>query len=86
MNQAFIDAVNTFFTNLWAVGRAVAIPIAVVAIAWGGFLYMTSTGNVRRTEVAKATMLCALGGLFIILMAQLIANMLTAALPASPHP
>jgi hypothetical protein len=76
----FENMINTFFGNLFTIATGVAIAVAVVAIAWGGFAYMTSAGNVRRAETAKATMVAALAGLFIVLTANLIAGLVQGAI------
>lgn len=78
--QAFETAITTFFNNLAAIATGVAIAVAIVCIAWGGFMYMTSGGNIRRVEIAKAAMVAALAGLFIVLTANLIAGLVQGAL------
>ena len=78
--QAFETMINTFFGNIFTIATGVAIAVAIVCIAWGGFTYMTSGGNIRRTETAKTTMVAALAGLFVVLTANLIAGLVQGAI------
>lgn len=67
-----INSIN----DLWAIGLA-AIDIllviggiaAVAFVVWGGFQYVTSQGEADKTAAAKNTIVNALVGLVIILLA-----------------
>ncbi|MDP3955788.1 MAG: pilin [bacterium] len=67
-----IDKILTAFT-------AIAGPIAVVFIAYAGFLYVTSQGDSGKLETAKKALLWTLVGLAIIFGARI----LSAAIQAS---
>lgn len=77
---AFEQMINTFFNNLFSIATGVAVAVAIVAIAWGGFVRIFSSGNPRRTEQANHTMIAALAGLFIVLTANLIAGLVQGAI------
>jgi hypothetical protein len=46
--------------------------VAVIMIIWGGFKYITSSGNNESVSSAKKTILYALVGLVIVALSQLI--------------
>ena len=51
--------------------------IATVMIAWGGFLYMFSSGDPGRAEKGKKTLVAAIVGLIITMLASVIMNTVT---------
>lgn len=71
------------YTDFWLIGlagidillRLVAI-VAVGFVVYGGFQYMTSTGEPDRTKKAKDTILNALVGLVICLVATSVVSFL----------
>jgi hypothetical protein len=77
----FQTMINTFFGNLFNIATGVALAVSIVCIAWGGFRLMTSGGNIRQAESAKATLVAALAGLFIVLTANLLAGLVQGAIP-----
>ncbi len=54
--------------------------IAVVMVAWGGYLYMFSRGMVDRAEKGKKTLIAAIIGLIITILASVIMNTISAVL------
>ena len=48
--------------------------IAIVMIAWGGYLYMFSRGMPDRAERGKKTLIAAIAGLAIAMLASVIMN------------
>lgn len=48
--------------------------IAIIVIAWGGYLYMFSRGDVGRAERGKKTLIAAVIGLVIAMLASVIMN------------
>ena len=71
--------------DFWAIGLAavdillrIGGLVAVVYVIYGGFLYMTSQGEPDRTSAAKNTILNALIGVVIILIAIVAVNFIGA--------
>ena len=48
--------------------------VAIVMIAWGGYLYMFSRGMPDRAERGKKTLIAAIAGLAIAMLASVIMN------------
>lgn len=77
----FSTAIVTFFKNLIGIGQGVAVIIAVFFVLLSGFLWATSNGNARQIERAKGSLVAAGVGLFIALLANTIATLITTAIP-----
>jgi hypothetical protein len=58
----------------------IAIPIAVLAIGWGGFQIMTATGNAGKVEEGFGTMKIAVTGIVIMLASYLVVQFIFKAL------
>ena len=56
--------------------------VAVLFIIWGGIQYVTSSGNKDKAEQAKKTLLYAVIGLIIIVLADVIVSLVTKNVPA----
>lgn len=54
--------------------------IAIVMIAWGGYLYMFSRGLPDRAERGKKTLIAAVAGLAVAMLASVIMNTLVSIL------
>lgn len=54
--------------------QSLAAPILVIVLVVGGFIYVTSGGNPKRTEQAKSLLTSAIVGIIIALAAWLIVN------------
>ena len=54
--------------------------IAIVMIAWGGYLYMFSRGMPDRAERGKKTLIAAVAGLAVAMLASVIMNTLVSIL------
>jgi hypothetical protein len=72
-----IHSINDF----WAIALAIVEillriggMVAVVYVIYGGFLYMTSQGEADRTSAAKSTILNALVGVVIVIIAIVAVN------------
>jgi len=62
-------------TFSWIVGI-----VSVIMIIWGGFKYMTSSGNDSNVTAAKNTILYAIVGLVIVALAQILVKFVLAKL------
>ena len=65
--QSSVGTIINFVTGFFAV-------IAVIAIIIGGVQYMTSTGDAPKVQKAKNTILYAVIGLIIVILAFVIVN------------
>lgn len=54
--------------------------IATAMVAWGGYLYMFSRGQVDRAEKGKKTLISAVVGLIISILASVIMNTISSVL------
>jgi hypothetical protein len=75
-----VEAINTLFTNLLAIGTDVAVTVAAAFLAWGAFIYMSAGGSPHQMERGKSAMMNALAGLAIVLAARTIAVMIQSAI------
>ena len=75
-----MEAINSLFENLLTIFFNVAVAAAAVFLAWGGFIYMSASGNPRQTESGKAAIVNAIIGLAIVFSARVIAGMVQSAL------
>jgi uncharacterized membrane protein len=66
-----VDNLITTVVNIlsWVVGVA-----AVIAIVFSGFKYVTSGGDSNKTSAAKTTLIYALVGLIVVVLAQFIVH------------
>lgn len=73
---------KTIITNVinWILGLTGALALA--ALIWGGFIYVTSLGNEKRIEQAKQIIIWAIVGLAIIFLAFVIINFVAGILGA----
>ena len=58
--------INTIATWLLGIGST----IAVIIVIWAAFLFMTSGGNQQRVTMARKTLLYAIIGLTVLLLAK----------------
>lgn len=68
------NAITTFFHWLTTIGTAVGVVVATAFAIWGGYLYMSAEGNVRRMERAKQSLVNAVIGLAIVIIANTVAT------------
>ncbi len=68
--KTFLQGIRTYLLGFSAA-------LAVLFIIWGGFLYVTSAGNEERQKTAKTTLTYSIGGLILILLAQVILSFIT---------
>ena len=52
-----------------------AVPIAAIMIVWAGFLYVTSAGNEKKIQSAQKTLIWAIIGLAVVVIAQSVPGM-----------
>ena len=67
-------AITAVFNWLTGIGTAVGIIVATAFAIWGGYLYMSAEGNVRRMERAKQSLINAGIGLAIVIIANTVAT------------
>ncbi len=67
-DKALTDKLNTIIDTLFIVVGA----IAVLIIVMGGIRYITSTGDAKRIQAAKDTLLFAIVGLIVVILARAI--------------
>jgi hypothetical protein len=79
------SSIIAVFTTLLDAATKVGLAAAALFLAWAGFLYMTASGSPRRMETAKDAAFAAIGGLAIVLLAHTIAQLVSNAIPGSPH-
>jgi len=70
--DSFRDITNTV---LFLVGA-----VAVIALIYGGFRYVASGGNAKDVETAKSTIIYAVIGIVVAILAYAIVNFVTGAL------
>lgn len=72
--------VGEFIVSILEIVLSIVGLIAVVFLVWGGFKYMTASGDEERVKSAKGTMINAIIGLVIVLLAfaiiQVVATLL----------
>ena len=72
-----VSSIETFIRTVINVLASLAGLIAAGFFVWGGFGYITSSGNIERLDRSKRTLLHAGLGLVIVLAAFVIANIVT---------
>ena len=78
-----MEAINSLFTHLLNIGLGVAVTVCAFFLMWGGFKYMSASGNPRQMESAKGAIVNALFGLAIVLGCRVIAQMVQSAIGAA---
>lgn len=74
--------IQNVFNALLTAATSVGLAAAALFLAWAGFLYMTASGSPRRMETAKDAAFAAIGGLAVVLLANTIAHLISAAIGA----
>jgi hypothetical protein len=74
--------IQNVFNALLTAATSVGLAVAALFLAWAGFLYMTASGSPRRMETAKDAAFAAIGGLAVVLLANTIAHLISAAIGA----
>jgi hypothetical protein len=72
-----VAQVETFIKNIIKVVAGLAGLVATGFFVFGGFVYITSSGNPERLEKAKHTLLYSGIGLAIVIAAFVISNIVT---------
>ena len=75
--SADISKVQSFITNIIQIMVTLAGLVSVAFFVWGGFRYMTSSGNPEALDGAKKTVLYSGVGLAITLGAYVLMNIIS---------
>ena len=75
--SADISSVQTFLKSVINVLVTLATLVAAGFFVWGGFRYITSSGNPESLDGAKKTIIYSAVGLVIVLAAFVITNVVT---------
>jgi lysylphosphatidylglycerol synthetase-like protein (DUF2156 family) len=75
--SADVTKVQSFLTNIIQIMVTLAGLVSVAFFVWGGFRYMTSSGNPEALDGAKKTVLYSGVGLAIALGAYVLMNIIT---------
>lgn len=76
INYVFPNPLNTTTTitgliyKILAFLLKIAVPITAIMIVWAGFLFVTSAGNEAKVKSAQKTLIWAIVGLAVVLLAQ----------------
>lgn len=76
--QGTEEKVNNLITQIVNIISVIVGIIAVIMIIWGGFKYITSSGDSGNVTAAKNTILYAIIGLIIVALAQFIVRFVLA--------
>ncbi|MFA5933180.1 MAG: pilin [Microgenomates group bacterium] len=74
---ADVSKVQTFIQSIIQIFVTLAALVATAFLVWGGFRYMTSSGNPESLDVAKKTIMFSAIGLAIVLGAYVLSNIVT---------
>lgn len=69
---------QAFILQVLRVFLSIVVVIAIAAIMWAGFVYITAAGDESRTKRAKSIILFAIVGLLVIGAAAIIVNLVIA--------
>ncbi len=72
-----VGQIQTFIQSIIQVLITLAGLVSVVFFVWGGFGYITSSGNPEKLETSKKTILYSALGLAIVLGAFVLSNIVT---------
>ncbi len=72
-----VESLYTKFVNMALFAAGI---VAVIAVIYGGYMYMTARGNDAQTKKAKSILIWAIIGLVIVLAAATIVNAVTSGL------
>lgn len=74
---ADVSKVQTFIQSIIQIFVTLAGLVATAFLVWGGFRYMTSSGNPEALDGAKKTVMFSAIGLAIVLGAYVLSNIVT---------
>lgn len=75
--DANVSSIETFIKSIVNILASLAGLVAAAFFVWGGFGYITSSGNIERLDRSKRTLFHSGLGLVIVLAAFVIANVVT---------
>ncbi|MBU1000251.1 pilin [Patescibacteria group bacterium] len=75
--SADVSKVQSFIQNIIQIFVTLAGLVATAFLVWGGFRYMTSSGNPEALDGAKKTVMYSAIGLAIVLGAYVLSNIIT---------
>lgn len=73
-------SVESFYSKFITFALFAAGIVAVIALIYGGFVYMTARGNDAQTKKGKSILIWAIIGLVVVLAAATIVNLITTGL------
>jgi len=65
-----ISDINSLLKNIVGFLIVLAIPISMILVVYSGFLYITSAGNEDKIKTAQKTLIWALVGFAVVLVAR----------------
>lgn len=75
--SADVSKIQSFIQNIIQIFVTLAGLVATAFLVWGGFRYMTSSGNPEALDGAKKTVMYSAIGLAIVLGAYVLSNIIT---------
>jgi len=75
-----LGSLDKFIGNVTDIALGAAGFVALVFIFWGGYLWITSTGDPGQIEKGKKTLIYAVGGLLLVILSGTIVNVVIALL------
>lgn len=75
--SADVSKIQSFIQNIIQIFVTLAGLVATAFLVWGGFRYMTSSGNPEALDNAKKTVMYSAIGLAIVLGAYVLSNIIT---------
>ncbi len=73
-NPLISGSFATLITNITKIVAQIGGPLAIMAIIWAGFLFVTARGNEEQVNKAKKTFLWAVIGATLIIGAKVLAD------------
>lgn len=73
---AQLSCFEVIFARFIQLAAALAGMILLVMLMWGGFMWMTSSGDPKKTEAARGAITSALLGLVLIVGSYVILNLI----------
>ncbi len=75
--SADVTKIQTFIESITGILTTLASAVAIGFFVWGGFGYITSSGNPEHLDRSKKTLLYSAIGLAIVLGAFMLSNIVT---------
>lgn len=75
-----MDSISTGINNLINIMLGLGLGVTILFVMYSGYVYITAGGSPRQMEKAKSSLVNALGGFALILLARVITTALQNAL------